>query len=179
MAQKKTRTDKTWDAFKKRFTHANNHRLKTTDTGTADYSANAMNHTEVQDMIHGEVHSILLQHHSNDYSTITDIQNPPPAANAVTMDAIRQLIQDTMSKNMTCKPVTEPTPRVYANPHEAIIDGKRVTYCWSHGVTRNLETTIPFSKVAFVAKVLTSLSRIQNKLHVPMIIIFLCKIHKK
>ena len=137
--REKPRADRTWDAFKKHFTRANNHRLKTTNTGTADYSANAMNHTEVQDMIRGEVHSILSQHSQNDCSTITETQHTPPAANAVTMEAIRKLIQDTMAQNLTCKPTTDTTPRTYTNPHQAIVNGNKVTYCWSHGITRNLD----------------------------------------
>ena len=81
-----------------------------TDTGTADYAANAMNHTKVQDMIRGEVHSILSQCQGSDYSTLTDTVTSPQAANAVTVDAIHQLIQDILNKNKTCQPATDPIP---------------------------------------------------------------------
>ena len=52
--REKAQVDKTWKAFKTHFTSTNNHRLKTTDTGDANYSANVIDHTKVQDMIQGE-----------------------------------------------------------------------------------------------------------------------------
>ena len=54
-----------------------------------------MTHDDIQNMIRGEVNTYLNQELSQqqDISTITTTSPPPPAANAVTIDEIKNLIQ--------------------------------------------------------------------------------------
>lgn len=137
--RKKHQSEKDWSAFQKFFLSADEDRKKNTPTASeATFTAN-----QVQEILHNEISS-FLQPPSDEIPSTT----PTVSANAsVTIDDVRRMIakslsastptQSTNRSNRNGAPGTSP-PRP-PTMCQALVDGVPVSYCWTHGVTRNLK----------------------------------------
>ena len=124
--REKKRSERTWVNFKTEFTKHAKNLAKTQTAQTANYSA-----AQVQELL------------DEQFATLTeDYQNPPnpretepvPSANALTATDIRKLIQEALAQNITNKGKPDIKEKAQGKDNE----GKPVTYCWTHGVTWNL-----------------------------------------
>ena len=138
--RKKPTTDQTWENFKTFFTIAEDDRFKNTTTSEATFTAN-----QVQQLIQQELAAFIQQ------ETQSNAENIPPAkptpvqeqANSITAADIQKMINSAINQ-------TPPPPRDVLRPRnnnnnnkprpkaQALEDGTPVTYCWTHGITRNL-----------------------------------------
>ena len=145
---------KTWTAFKTFFIIAEDDRKKNKPSASeASYSAN-----QVQQLIQDELESILaestpptLVDSSTASSSPSSASTAPASANAaVTADEVRAIIKEALRTANYCPPASSRAsnnqPRSSASSGsvpvaQAFIDGTPVSYCWSHGVTKNLQHT--------------------------------------
>ena len=143
--RKKTPKDKSWTDFKKHFILALDDHLKydspNATASDATYTAN-----QVQQILHDEL-STILDSHATTHPTSADA--PPPlepfsvtANAAITIEDVRRVIQETLHSqhpNQTSIRTTNPT-RPPRSPlvAQGLLQGKPVSYCWTHGVTSNL-----------------------------------------
>ena len=145
---------KQWTAFKTFFIIAEDDRKKNNpSTEPSSYSAN-----QVQQLIQDELESILAESAPpsliESSTTSTSPSSAPPAtasANAaVTADEVRSIIKEALRTANYCPPAssrpssTQPrssTTSGSVSVAQAFIDGTPVSYCWSHGVTKNLQHT--------------------------------------
>ena len=153
---------KNWSSFKTFFITAEDDRKKNKVTANdATYTAN-----QVQHIINDEINAFLSDPSATDVSDpySTDFPPPPPplqssaSANAtVTAAEVRSIIQEALRSNSICPPATNSstssntrntTKSSRASTSErsssiqiaqAYVDGTPVSYCWSHGITRNLQ----------------------------------------
>lgn len=131
-------TDSTWPLFQEYFTNADDDRRKNTaTTGSEGYSANA-----IQSQVADHMNAILQQWMQPEDEAAFPEENAPHEVPTETANATLDL--DEFKKEMikiatdavkTAKNV--PTRQTYASQGQDN-SGKDVTYCWSHGITRNL-----------------------------------------
>jgi hypothetical protein len=142
--------DKTWPLFKTFFTLAEEDRAKHATTSEATYTAN-----QVQDLIQQELSSFLdrtaKEYTPQDEPAASTI--PPESANAVTAADIKKMIDAAV--NQQAPPVRRQMQdktnlrdgrrggRKRKEPliAQALLEGVPVTYCWTHGITSNLNHT--------------------------------------
>lgn len=148
--RKKPVLEKTWDLFKTYFTLAEADRAKHATTSEATYTAN-----QVQDLIQQELSSFLdrtIQTPIPDDATPSVITQE--SANSVTSAEIKKMIEEAIHQQPPSNPPTH-----IRNPRnarrgdkgerkrktqlkaQALVDGVPVTYCWTHGITSNLNHT--------------------------------------
>ena len=135
---------KTWTDFQAFFTIAEDDRSKNATASEATYTAN-----QVQQLIQQEL-AAFITHEEPQNENI-----PPPAqeqANAVTAQDIKRMIEDAIKQSAPPprRPLGNRTntydrnrPNNPRQPLKAqgLLDGYPVSYCWTHGVTRNLNHT--------------------------------------
>jgi hypothetical protein len=141
--RKKPATEQTWANFKTFFTIAEDDRSKNATTAEATFTAN-----QVQQLIQQELAAFIQQENQSNAENIPPppASNPPAqeqSANAITAADIQKMINSAI--NQTPPPPREGlrqrNPNHQNKPHpkaQALEDGTPVTYCWTHGVTRNL-----------------------------------------
>jgi hypothetical protein len=138
--RKKT-SDKTWTDFQAFFLVAEDDRSKNATTTEATYTAN-----QVQQLIQQELAAFISQEEPQQ----ENIPPPQEQANAVSAQDIKKMIDDAI--NQRPPPPRQPfrprngrngrnTPTPKALKAQALLNGYPVSYCWTHGVTRNLEHT--------------------------------------
>ena len=145
---------KTWTTFKPFFIIAENDRKKNNPSASeASYSAN-----QVQQLIQDELESILAESapppmvDSNTTTTSSTTASPTPASvnAAVTADEVRAIVQEALRTANYCPSIPSSsarhqsrttTPSNSVQVAQAFVDGTPVSYCWSHGVTKNLQHT--------------------------------------
>ena len=136
--RKKAEDEQTFENFKIFFTAADDDRRKNNaTTGSSGYSINT-----IEQIVHNEMNNILHQwmqpedppNHIPTESAPTEsapsIKPAPPteSANTTTLEDIRdELIK--LINNHQNKPQLP--------PYQGKINGENVTYCWSHGITKN------------------------------------------
>ena len=137
--RKKEQTEKDWTSFQKFFLTADEDRKKNSPTASeATYTAN-----QVQEILNQEISSFLQNPPDEEPSP-----TPTISANAsVTVDEVRRMIAESLSTNSSSNssnrstsnraPGTSP-PRP-PTMCQALVNGTPVSYCWTHGVTRNLQ----------------------------------------
>ena len=124
-----------WDFFEDR-------KKNSTTASEATYTAN-----QVQELLQNEINNILQ---STDTPTITSPPSPTASANAsITADDVRRVINEALantrsnnnnrtSNRVETQGTNPPRPPTMC---QAIVDGVPVSYCWTHGITRNLQHT--------------------------------------
>ena len=124
--RKKSDEEQTFENFKHFFTAADDDRRKNNaTTGSSGYSVNT-----IEQIVHHEMNNILQQ-----WIQPEVIPNQPPpesappieSANATTIEEIRDEIIKLINNQNKSKPP----------PFQGKINGENVTYCWSHGITKN------------------------------------------
>jgi hypothetical protein len=123
--RKRESTATEWDDFVDFFTIANDDREKNSTAEEASYTAN-----QVQQIIQQELAAFVQQ----------DIQHQPqqPAANsAFTLDDIKTLINNAINN----KPSSKPSSKQQQPKAQGLVDGIPVSYCHTHGITKNLRHT--------------------------------------
>ena len=151
---------KNWSTFKTFFITAEDDRKKNKVTANdATYTAN-----QVQQIINDEINAFLADPSVTDVSDPYSATPPPPplqpsaSANAaVTAAEVRTIIQEALRSNSICPPATnssnssntrnttrssrsstsDRSPSIQIA--QAYVEGTPVSYCWSHGITRNLQ----------------------------------------
>ena len=141
--RKKPQADKDWTSFQTFFLEADEDRKKNSTTASeATYTAN-----QVQELLQHEIDSILQ---ATDPPPTTTPPSPPASANAsVTADDVRRIIKEALANtrsNNTNRTTNRVETRGTSPPLpptmcQAIVDGVPVSYCWTHGITRNLQHT--------------------------------------
>ena len=130
---------KTYGALKTYFIACDTDRRQNiTTSGTAGYSANA-----VRELVQNELASVIADQPPLDAGTppteedLSQFMCPPTeSANAVTLEDMKTLFQSMLNEH---------SPRTTGNHRQTLVaqgndaDGTRITYCWSHGITRNLK----------------------------------------
>ena len=125
--REKKRSERTWTAFKKEFTKHAKNLAKTKTAQTASYSA-----AQVQELLDEQFSNLTSGYQP---PPTTKDPEPTPSANALTATDIRKLIQEALSQNNDNK-TGKPGNKHPAQGKDS--EGKPVTYCWTHGVTWNL-----------------------------------------
>ena len=147
---RKRTADKSWTDFQQFFTIAEDDRSKNTTASEATYTAN-----QVQQLIQQELAAFVSQ----DLTPESENTPPPPLipeqANAVTAADIKAMIDNAIRQTAPPprRPLGNRTNTYDRNSSssstfkrgplkaQALVDGVPVTYCWTHGVTRNLRHT--------------------------------------
>jgi hypothetical protein len=143
---------KTWINFQTHFAAADLDRKNSTTTSDASYTANMVKETVQTEMMN--LFDTLST--NTDNSNLTEPSTAPPpsqesdaSSNYMSAASIQQLIDASINQVMP-PPATRPndrrrsrntpTTRTPRGPQkcQAVVDGYPVTYCWTHGVTRNL-----------------------------------------
>ena len=130
---KHSRADKTWDKFQAYFTEKVQDYTKNSTASTATYTA-----AQVEE---------IIQHYQNDNNQNTVQQlDTQPAANAITAADITALVTEAI--NAATKNTTAGTQNGNNNNKKKPLlcqgyndKNEPVTYCWTHGVTKNLRHT--------------------------------------
>jgi hypothetical protein len=138
--------NKTWSEFQVFFAQRDNDRRQTNaTTGSTGYSANA---TQIKELVHQEVGNVLDQwlqadQHGTQGSAQDDTAPPPStdSANAaLTIEALKKemqsMIQQLIPKNGSQDKQNKQKAPLVAQGFDD--DGTPITYCWSHGITKNL-----------------------------------------
>ena len=135
--RKLSSSDQTWSFFKEYFTVCEDDRSKNLTAEDAHFTANA-----VHEMIQQELAAILCPPDQEQLSAPA----PPASANAsVTISDIKKIIEETLAAQD--KPSRQPKDRTKAKKKDPVLraqgldDGVPVSYCWTHGITRNLHHT--------------------------------------
>ena len=144
-------SQKTWPDFMAFFTKANDDREKNSvTTGEAKYTAN-----QVEGILQQEMAALMEQMEA--FKAQQSKENVPPptesanAATGLSASDIKSLIKEALQTNNTNNKDNwtrndRGNKRTNTNnkkclPAQAIVDGFPVTYCWSHGISRNLNHT--------------------------------------
>jgi len=124
--RKKPDEEQTFENFKHFFTAADDDRRKNNaTTGSSGYSINT-----IEQIVHHEMNNILQQWmQPEDISNRSSTESAPPteSANATTIEEIKDEIIKLINNQNKAKPP----------PFQGKINGENVTYCWSHGITKN------------------------------------------
>ncbi len=134
----KPEADRDWTNFQTFFTKAENDRRKNTPTsGTAGYSANA-----IDELIDNRMNNILQQWMQaeddtarNNQATSSEAQQNDSANATATIEDLRKEIKK-MKEEMQSKHKKKRKDSPPAQGKDE--NGDDITYCWSHGITRNL-----------------------------------------
>ena len=161
-----TSTTKTWTSFQVHFAKADLDRKNST-TAEASYTANQVQdlvHLEMQNLISQLDQSMTPEAPASDAAPFPFTTELPSsitpsiasANSALTASTIQQLITDAINQAIPVHSSKTRYPRgaqaklkvVSSNnnrtnkrgpqPAQALVDGFPVTYCWTHGITRNL-----------------------------------------
>ena len=143
--RQKLAADKTYASLKIYFIECDTDRRQNeTTSGTAGYSANA-----VRELVHEELATIVAdqppptgftQEHFQSGDLCQPIQD---SANAVTLEDMKALFKTMLAEHGSTTP--PPTSDGNRNPRKHLIAqgydtaGAPITYCWSHGITKNLK----------------------------------------
>ncbi len=135
----KPEAERTWTNFQAFFTEADNDRRQNTPTsGTAGYSAN-----DIEELVNSQMNSILQTFLQAEDASTTDNVPPPSDSHqqrdtanaAITIEDLRNEITK-MQWEMQGK---RKNRRKDPPPAQGKDDnGDNITYCWSHGITKNL-----------------------------------------
>jgi hypothetical protein len=129
---KYARAEKTWDKFQEFFTEKVQDYIKNSTASTATYTA-------------AQVEEILQQYQHDSNQVTSEPTNTPPAANAITAADITAIVTEAI--NAATKHTNTGTPNNHNNNNNnktpLLCQGyndknEPVTYCWTHGVTKNL-----------------------------------------
>ena len=125
--RKKSGEEQTFENFKHFFTADDDDRRKNNaTTGNFGYSINT-----IEQIVHNEMNNILQQWIQPEViQNQPSTESPPPteSANATTLEEIRDEI---------IKLINNQQNKSQLPPYQGKINGENVTYCWSHGITRN------------------------------------------
>jgi hypothetical protein len=144
--RKQPNTDKTWSKFKIYFIQCEHDRSKHSTKAETKYSAN-----QVSEMMQAQFQSFLEQMEAdkeNQPPPLTDEYCREASANAITAEDIEKMIKKHLPGNNgggrnnnnrtnSNRATTKEPPKAQALD----TDGTPVTYCWTHGITRNLKHT--------------------------------------
>ena len=125
--------EQTFENFKNFFTAADDDRRKNNaTTGSSGYSVNA-----IEQIVHHEMNNILQQWIQPEVipnqpptASAPSIESAPPteSANTFTLEEIRDEIMKLINNQQN---------KSQLPPYQGKINGENVTYCWSHGITKN------------------------------------------
>lgn len=160
-----TSTSKTWKTFQVHFAKADLDRKNST-TADASYTANQVQELVQNEMLNfiSQLDQFAPSSDPSSFVPPSSITNPvPPASSstsinsansALTTASIQQLITDAISQAIPAslpprtnrhrarstvgKTSNRTTSTHGPKPAQALVDGFPVTYCWTHGITRNL-----------------------------------------
>ena len=134
--RKKKANEQTWEAFQTYWTIEVSDFIKNSTAESTTFTA-----AQVQEIIEHEVAAAT--------AAVQSIPKPPPppeatpSANAVTQADITNMIAQAINQLQPSGPkgITPPTTKPKKTPlvcqgHNA--EGQPITYCWTHGVTKNL-----------------------------------------
>ena len=125
--RKKAEDQQTFENFKKNFTAADDDRRKNNaTTGSSGYSINT-----IEQIVHNEMNNILHQWMQPEViPKQPPIESTPPteSANTTTLEDIRDEL---------IKLINNQQKKSQLPPYQGKINGENVTYCWSHGITKN------------------------------------------
>ena len=137
--RQKPTADRRWAKFVDYFTTADDDRRKSRtqepETTGEVYTAN-----QVQEILQSEIAAVLAQ-------LKPDKENTPPteqanATQGINANEIKNMIKEALKDQTNNKEYRGGRKNQYSKkkelPAQAIVDGYPVSYCWSHGVTRNL-----------------------------------------
>ena len=143
-------TKKTWPEFMEYFTKANDDRAKNSiTTGEAKYTANQVEGILQQEMaaLMEQMEALKAQQGQENAPPPTDSAN---AATGLTASDIKSLIKDALKDSTNSNNNKDGWTKSDRNnkrnnqnnqkclPAQALVNGFPVTYCWSHGISRNL-----------------------------------------
>ena len=136
-------TDKTWKKFQAFFTIEVTDYLKNTTANEAQYTA-----AQVQEILDSNFAAYAAAASNQEPNTQANTNaNHPPAANSLTEKDVEAIIQQYVKKttgstgNNSTTPTNTSTSK---KPHKVRVaqgfnsEGDPISYCWSHGVTKNL-----------------------------------------
>ena len=138
----KPAVNKTYGNLKTYFIECDNDRRQNeTTAGTAGY-ANA-----IREVVHNELASIVADQSLPTEPTQEDIQSfmhqpTQDSANAVTLEDMKTLFKTMLAEHTTTNLQPSNSDK---NPRQPLVaqgydtNGTAITYCWSHGITRNLK----------------------------------------
>ena len=142
--RQRSASERTWDHFVKYFTQADDDRRKTkAAVQTPETTGEVYTANQVQEILQNEIAAIMAQLNA-------DKENSPPQQAPTEKANSTQGIKAEDIKSMIKEALKEHNGRGtggYKNPSgggkgkpqaQAHIDGRPVSYCWTHGVTRNL-----------------------------------------
>ena len=135
----KATAEKTYANLKTYFIECDNDRRQNDTTSSTAGYANA-----VRELVHSELASIVAEQPAPTQEEIQSMCQPTQeSANAVTLEDMKTLFKTMLAEHTTATPAAQiPT---YRNPRQPLVaqgtdtNGTHITYCWSHGITRNLK----------------------------------------
>jgi hypothetical protein len=149
--RKMAAAEKTWEEFIQFFTIADDDRGKNSTTAEATYTAN-----QVQELIQHELAAFITDQENiaptaaapqpasaPTHSAPAPLGTSQAVNSAVTLEDIKKLICEATSTatNTTNNKQRAPRAKRTQAKAEALLDGIPVCYCWTHGITRNLNHT--------------------------------------
>lgn len=140
-------TSRTWSQFKIYYSQCEHDRSKHTTKAETKYSAN-----QVEAMIETQIQSYINQMMQHDTDTaneppLTEEYNKGTSANAISVADIEKMIVKHLVPNNgggrtnTKTNGKRTTPKETPKAQGLDTDGTPITYCWTHGITRNLKHT--------------------------------------
>ena len=145
----------TWDNFKTFFTAKVNDYLQNTTAANAQYSA-----AQVREIVNDNIEAYAAATSGNPQATSTpptDNPAPPEAANALTRADIKAIVTECLNQGSSTTNTSTSAKSNYSNNNSNSsntkksnkvriaqgynADGDPISYCWSHGITKNLNHT--------------------------------------